>query len=73
MTAVGAVPVLALAAGVAALVPAIGSSGDGGSGDGAAAGVQVETMPVVDGQTVFTLHGHGHGHGRGMGQWGAYG
>lgn len=28
---------------------------------------------VVDGQTLFTLHGHGHGHGRGMGQWGAFG
>ncbi|GAA4805225.1 SpoIID/LytB domain-containing protein [Tomitella cavernea] len=56
---------------VAAVAVSVTAGGAGGT-DGAAA-AHLDTVPVVDAQTVFTLRGHGHGHGRGMGQWGAYG
>ncbi|QDQ96365.1 SpoIID/LytB domain-containing protein [Tomitella fengzijianii] len=70
LSAAVSAPMLAVAA-VAVSVTAGGTGGSGGA-DGAAA-AQLEAVPVVDAQTVFTLRGHGHGHGRGMGQWGAYG
>ncbi|WP_235681302.1 SpoIID/LytB domain-containing protein [Tomitella gaofuii] len=75
LSAAASAPMLAVAA-VAVSVTAGGVGGTGSAGgavaDGATA-AHLETVPVVDAQTVFTLRGHGHGHGRGMGQWGAYG